>query len=90
MSVKQVVTPEELAAAQDPDALLPARVVASLLGISARSVDRWVESVGFPAPIHLNVHTKRWRAGEVRAWLRARSADVMPLGAAPGVRVDPS
>lgn len=74
MSVKQVVTAEELAAAQDPDALLPARVVASLLGISARSVTRWVDSVGFPAPVHLNVHTKRWRAGDVRAWLRARAS----------------
>lgn len=64
------VTPDELRAAADPDALLSRRVTAALTGLSPFTLDRWAKVGRFPAPVYLGPQLKRWRAGEVRHWLR--------------------
>lgn len=68
------VTAEEIGAAADPDALLEKYVVAALIGVSYRTIERWAHEGRFPAPIYLNAQTKRWRAGQVRQWLQAASS----------------
>ncbi len=68
------VTPEELGAAADPDALLEKYVVAALVGVSYRTIERWTHEGRFPAPIYLNPQMKRWRARQVRQWLQAASS----------------
>lgn len=67
-------TPAEIAAASDPDAFLAVHVVAALAGVSAWTVHEWVKAGVFPRPLWLGAQTKRWRAGDVRAWLQARAA----------------
>ena len=65
-------TAGELAAAQDPDALLPVWVVAHLVGVSAFTVRMWESRGAFPKAVHVNPKIKRWRASDVRAWLHAQ------------------
>lgn len=64
------VTPDEVAAANDPDALLAPRVTAALTGLSPLTLDRWSKAGRFPAPIYLTPLLKRYRAGQVRLWLQ--------------------
>lgn len=65
-------TAAEMAAAQDPDALLPVWVVAKLVGTAPHTIRVWESKDAFPKAIHLNPKIKRWRAAAVRDWLRAR------------------
>lgn len=68
----QPVTPDEVAAASDPDALLAPRVTAALTGLSVYTLERWARVGRFPAAIHLTPLLKRWRAGDVRLWLQGQ------------------
>lgn len=68
-------TPAEMAAAQDPDALLPVWVVAKLVGTAPNTINIWEAKGLFPRAIHLNPKIKRYRAGTVREWLRTRAGD---------------
>lgn len=67
-------TPQEIAAAADPDALVPVHVVAALIGLSGDTVRRMAKAGRFPKPHALNSHVVRWRAGDVRDWLKAKTA----------------
>jgi prophage regulatory protein len=55
-----------------PDALLRIQTVVALTGISSVSVYRKVASGDFPAPVKLGTRCTRWRAADVRGWLRAK------------------
>lgn len=81
-------TPEEIAAAADPDALLSVRVVAALVGLHVRSLERrWRQGL-FPPPVYLSPQLKRWRAGAVRQWLRDQAAMGNDSTSATGAGVD--
>jgi predicted DNA-binding transcriptional regulator AlpA len=53
------------------DQLIPPRQLCQALGISRRTLRRWVESKLFPAPIRLGPHgqTLRWAPSEVVGFL---------------------
>lgn len=62
------------AASSDPDALLQLPTVIALTGIGRTSIYNRIKAGQFPAPIRLSQRCARWRAGEVRAWLKAQGA----------------
>lgn len=63
------------AAAMDEDRLLSRKELAAALGVSTRTVDRWIrEQTGPPATL-LPSGRRRWRWGDVEAWLRQRRED---------------
>jgi predicted DNA-binding transcriptional regulator AlpA len=56
----------------DENRLLSRKELAAALGVSARTVDRWIrEQTGPPATL-LPSGRRRWRWGDVEAWLRQR------------------
>jgi predicted DNA-binding transcriptional regulator AlpA len=62
-------------AAMDEDKLLSRKELAAALGVSTRTVDRWIhEQTGPPATL-LPSGRRRWRWGDVEAWLRQRRED---------------
>ncbi len=57
------------------DDMLSRVELAKALGISSRTVDRWIaEGVG-PPYVRLPGGTLRWRWGDVREWLREHRVD---------------
>ncbi len=52
--------------------LLRMRDVADVLGVSTRTVQRWVDEGRLPAPFVLSSRALRWRRSEVEAWLEGR------------------
>lgn len=72
-------TKEEIAAASDPDALLPIRTVCALVGLGATSIRQGVKKGTFPAPSHLNRRVVRWPARVIRAYLQERGAPDDPF-----------
>jgi prophage regulatory protein len=64
--------PQTLETAQDPDALLKPATTAQLSGLSIASLYRKAKTKDFPAPVKLGTRCTRWKAGEVRAWLKAQ------------------
>lgn len=67
------VTPQAIAAAADPDALLPIEVVCALTDLRPGTIREMVRTGRFPAPVHINRKVVRWVAGQVRAWLQAQA-----------------
>lgn len=65
---------QDISAAQDPDALLTIVVVVKLTGYSSAAIRARVRAGTFPQPIRLGPNSARWRAHEVRAWLRKQGA----------------
>jgi predicted DNA-binding transcriptional regulator AlpA len=65
---------QDIAAAQDDDALLTVHTVATWAGFAEATIREWSRegTHGFPAAKKLGPRTVRWRAGDVRAWLRSR------------------
>jgi predicted DNA-binding transcriptional regulator AlpA len=71
MLVKDRLTSPECAA-MDEDRLLSRKELAAALGVSTRTVDRWIrEQTGPPATL-LPSGRRRWRWGDVEVWLRQR------------------
>jgi predicted DNA-binding transcriptional regulator AlpA len=70
------VTPEQIAAAADPDALLSIDTVCVLTGMSRTTLRLKVKEGTFPAPSHQNRRVVRWPAHKVRAYLQARTRDI--------------
>jgi predicted DNA-binding transcriptional regulator AlpA len=71
-------TPAAIAAASDPDALISMAVVMALTGLGESTIRKRVKKGTFPAPSHLSLRLIRWRAGDVRDWLKA-NAHIDPL-----------
>jgi predicted DNA-binding transcriptional regulator AlpA len=69
----RIPTPQEIAAAADPDALLDIAVVCALTSMKKTYITTEVRNWRFPQPIHLSRRVTRWRAGDVRAWLKERA-----------------
>lgn len=80
----RVATAAAIAAATDPDAAISMAVVIALTGMSQTTIRRLVKEGAFPAPSNMSTRVVRWRAGDVRDWLRAhRPHFIMPLAATP-------
>jgi len=75
------VTPQQIAAAADPDALLSIDTVCVLTDMSRTTLRLKVKEGAFPAPSHLNRRVVRWPAHKVRAYLQAQGRDVTQLAA---------
>jgi predicted DNA-binding transcriptional regulator AlpA len=60
-------------ATRDDDALLRERVVLDWVGLGRSAWRTLIEQGAAPAPLKFGRNT-RWRAGDVREWLRARIA----------------
>ena len=54
----------------DDDRLLDKAELASLLGLSRRTIDRMMADGTGPPAIRLPNGRRRWRLGDVRAWVR--------------------
>jgi prophage regulatory protein len=63
------ITPQDISAAADPDALLTVHTVAALTGFTVATIRERAREGRFPAPIRLGSRTVRWRARDVRDWL---------------------
>ena len=61
LAKRRLASPE--CAAMDEDRLLSRKELAAALGVSTRTVDRW---------IHEQTGRRRWRRGDVETWLRQR------------------
>lgn len=72
-------TPEEIASAGDPDAMIAVHIVAALIGLGPLTIRRMVKRGTFPEPHAWNRKTVRWRAGDVRDWLKTQAALKGPL-----------
>jgi excisionase family DNA binding protein len=56
----------------DENKLLSRKELAAALGVSSRTVDRWIhDGTGPPATV-LPGGRRRWRWGDVQEWLRRR------------------
>jgi len=55
-----------------PPPLLDQKAVARHLGVSIRTLQRMVSAGEFPPPIHVRPGHRRWRMGDVDAWLDSR------------------
>ena len=64
-----------LAAANDPDALLQVSTVQALTGLSRATIYRWIKTKGFPKPVNLGPGCVRWKAGTVREWMQKRGEE---------------
>lgn len=62
---------QDITAAQDPDALLTVHTVVALTGYSSAAIRARVRAGTFPQPVRMGPNSARWRAHEVRAWLRS-------------------
>lgn len=60
-----------------PDALLQMQTVVVLCGLSPASVNRKVKAKEFPQPIKDGTHCTRWRAGDVKAWLKSKAPEAV-------------
>jgi predicted DNA-binding transcriptional regulator AlpA len=54
--------------------LIPLTVVKALTGLGATTIARHIKAETFPAPHRITRRIVRWRAGDIRDWLRAREA----------------
>jgi predicted DNA-binding transcriptional regulator AlpA len=52
--------------------LLSRKELAAALGVSTRTVDRWIQEQTGPPATLLPSGRRRWRWGDVEAWLRQR------------------
>ncbi len=57
------------------DDMLSRVELADALGISTRTVDRWIAEGTGPPYVRLPGGTLRWRWGDVREWLRDHRVD---------------
>jgi len=65
-------TPEQpLTIVQVPGALMMPSVTSAVTGLSISTLYRKVSAGQFPAPVRLGARCTRWKADDVRAWLKA-------------------
>ncbi len=55
-----------------PDPILPKAAVATWLGVSSSTVDRWSKTGAFPPCLRLGPGRVGWPQSTVQAWLDAR------------------
>lgn len=68
-------TAHELDTVSDPDALLTPAAAGKLTGFAPVTLRRWERLGQFPAAVVINAKTRRYRARDVRAWIRAKSEE---------------
>jgi prophage regulatory protein len=64
----------QIAAATDDDALLIFPVVLALTGVGRSSLYKKIADKTFPAPVKLGPRMSRFRAGDVRSWIRRQAS----------------
>ena len=55
--------------------LLSAEQVANRLGVSSKSLYRWMEQGKFPQSVRLG-HMHRWRSSDIENWIKEGGTDV--------------
>lgn len=50
------------------DTLLKESLVAGLLSVSRKTIQRWVKVGKFPSPIVISARGRRWKSSEVKLW----------------------
>jgi excisionase family DNA binding protein len=70
LAMRRRASPE--CAAVDENKLLSRKELAAALGVSTRTVDRWIRDGEGPPATLLPGGRRRWRWGDVQAWLRER------------------
>ncbi len=58
------------------------------LGVSGRTVSRWVAARTFPAPHYLGPNVRRWFLADVEAWEREQMARLAPPSPASPAQLD--
>jgi predicted DNA-binding transcriptional regulator AlpA len=61
---------QSLSAAADPDALLTIETVSTLTGFAPNTIRHKVKRGAFPAPFWRTARLVRWRAADVREYLK--------------------
>jgi prophage regulatory protein len=82
-AAKKVATPQQIAAASNPDALIAIEVVEALTGFAASTLRKWIRKGRFPAGIRFSRRGVRWRASGVHQWVveqGAASSGAVPAG----------
>ena len=46
--------------------------VVRLIGVSKRTLERWIASESFPGPYKIGPSAIAWRADEIAAWVKSR------------------
>jgi predicted DNA-binding transcriptional regulator AlpA len=70
LAKRRLASPESRA--MDEDRLLSRKELAAALGVSTRTVDRWIREQSGPPATLLPSGRRRWRWGDVQAWLWER------------------
>ena len=78
---KGVIAMEQTEAAVMLPRLLTSSQVCDLLGTSRMTLHRWCRAGEFPAAIRTGVHSVRWLATEVAAWIADRDRVTGNVGA---------
>lgn len=66
--------PQPLHALQLADALLRIKTVSQATGLSSATIYRKLAAKTFPEPCRLGTRCTRWKAADVRDWIRAQGA----------------
>lgn len=66
---------QSLHALQLADALLRISTVTQATGLSTATIYRRLATGDFPQPVRLSARCTRWKAADVRAWIRAQGAN---------------
>lgn len=66
---------QPLHALQLADALLRLKTVTQATGLSSATVYRKLAAGDFPEPVRLGARCTRWKAADLRAWIRAQGGD---------------
>jgi prophage regulatory protein len=62
---------QPLSAIEVDDAMLTSDTVLSVAGMSSSSMYRQIAAGTFPKPIKIGPRCARWKASEIKAWLRS-------------------
>ena len=58
----------------DGGVLLKSKDVAGWLGIADSTVWKWTNEGKLPAPVSIDPRATRWKTGDIRTWLAAKTA----------------
>ena len=58
----------------DDDRMMTAREICGLAGFSLMTLHRLIKAGRFPRPLVVGPQVRRWRTGEVKAWLERLTA----------------
>lgn len=57
---------------EGPKRLLKVEDVATMIGVTPRTIMRWVDDEAFAEPVRLGLRILRWREEDIDAWIDER------------------